>query len=231
VELIDGHPVMEQQIRFRLRTIVDERYADQIRDGETMVWIVRALCKPPQYYPLGKEADERYKLAVQDVESAAPLDGEARISALAYLDGGGDQLVLPFHGEDELTELRAHLSAIGELRDGERLIDTFRRLAPGTIVIEEPPHADVPPERPGEHVNRTGAERYLDERLDDEEYAGAYARAGAVLRGAELPEPPQPHLLPASAAPDHDDVEVVGSIYRGGRSALTDLLDTKFGEP
>lgn len=214
MELIDGHPVVEHQIRFRLRTIIDERFADQIRDGETMVWVVRALCKPPQYYPLGKEADERYKLAVQDVEAAAPLADEARASAIEYLDGASDQLVLPFHGEDELTELRDHLAAIGELRDEERLIDTFRRLTPGTIVIEEPPQAEVPPERPGQLV--------------DDEYTAAVARATAVLRD---PEPPQPHLLPPVALPDGGDVEVVGSIYRGGRSDLSELLQTKFGEP
>lgn len=226
MELIDGHPVMEHQIRFRLRTIIDERYADQIRDGETMAWVVRALCKPPQYYPLGKEADERYKLAVQDVQAAAPLAGEARASALAYLDGASDQLVLPFNGEDdELAELRDHLSGIGELRDDERLVDTFRRLTPGTIVIEEPPRAEVPPERPSER-EPTGAERYLEGRLDDEEYAAAYERATAVLRDAE---PPQPHLLPRVSV-DGGDVEVIGSIYRGGRSSLSDLLDANFGE-
>jgi hypothetical protein len=216
---------MEHQIRFRLRTTIDERYADQVRDGEVMAWIVRALCKPPQYYPLGKEADERYKLAVQDVAAAAPLVGEARASALEYLDGAGDQLVLPFHGEDELTELRDHLSAIGELHEGERLVDVFRRLTPGTIVVEEPPRPECPPTQPSEP---TAAERYLEGRLDDDEYAAAYERATAVLRD---PEPPQPHVLPPSTLPDGEDVEVVGSIYRRGRSDLTDLLHSKFGEP
>lgn len=197
VELIDGHPVVEQQIRFRLRTIVDERYSSQIRDGETMVWVVRALCKPPQYYPLAKEADERYRLAVQDVEAAAPLAGEARASALAYIDGAGDQLVLPFNGEDELEELRSHLSDIGELHEGERLVDAFRRLTPGSVVIEEPPRAEVPPER-------------VEPRSDA--------------------EPPAPYVPPAIALPDSGDVEVVGSIYRRGRSELSDLIDSKFGE-
>jgi len=211
VELIDGHPVMEHQIRFRLRATVDEHYAGEIRDGETMVWLVQALCKPPQYYPLGKDADERYKLAVQDVQAAAPLVGEGRASALAYLDGAGDQLVLPFHGEDEATELRAYLATIGELNDDERLIDAFHRLTtPSTVVVEQEPAADaVPPE--------VAAER-----------AAVMERAMAVLRD---PEPPQPHSLPAPAAPDRSDVEVVGSIYRGRRSELSDLLNTKFGEP
>lgn len=222
MELIDGHPVVEHQIRFRLRTIIDERFADQVRDGETMVWVVRALCKPPQYYPLGKEADERYKLAVQDVEAAAPLAGEARTSAIEYLDGASDQLVLPFHGEDEATELRGHLADIGELRDGERLVDAVRRLtsAPNAVIVEE--LGNHTPQQPNEGEGKPPGQ------LEDDEYAAAVARATAVLRDAE---PPQPHVLPPAALPDGEDVEVVGSIYRRGRSDLSELLQNKFGEP
>jgi hypothetical protein len=215
MELIDGHPVVEHQIRFRLRTIIDERYAEQIRDGEAMVWLVRALCKPPQYYPLGKEADERYKLAVQDVQTAAPLTGESRVGALAYLDGAGDQLVLPFDGDDdEVAELRTLLSDIGELREGERLADAFRRVTQTSKGVA----SELPPSEPA------------DEEIDDTQYRAELDRALAVLQEDEEPVPASSAPL-ATVLPDGGDVEVVGSIYRGRRSDLNDLLLSKFGEP
>jgi hypothetical protein len=225
MELIDGHPVVEHQVRFRLRTTVDERYAEQIRDGETMVWIVRALCKPPQYYPLGKEADERYKLAVQDVEAAAPLSGEAVAGALAYLDGAGDQLVLPFGNDDddEVTELRSLLSDIGELREGERLADTFRRVAQASIQVpfikltaESPPEKGVAPAQP-------------PPEMTDEEYRAGLDRVREILNDDPEPAAASPRT---TVLPDGGDVEVVGSIYRGRRSSdLSDLLMSQFGEP
>lgn len=219
MELIDGHPVVEHQIRFRLRTVVDERFADQMRDGETMAWIVKARCTPPQYYPLGKEGDERYKLAVQDVQGAAPLLGEMRDKALVYVDEGHEQLMLPFYGEDQVAELRSHLDDIGELREGERLIDTFRRLT-GTPAAPPPPEVHEP----------TGTEDHLDERLTDPEYATAVERATAVLREPDELASVSPGVGHSIVLPDEADVEVVGSIYRGGRSDLSRLLEDQFGE-
>jgi hypothetical protein len=214
VEFIDGHPVTDCRVRFRLRAIVEAEHADAVRDGDVIIWVVRARCLPPQYFEVTKDSDERYKLAIQDVEDAVPLTGESRAAAIAFLDGGRDQLTLPFDAPDEpiesseVAELRLLLDDLGGIGDGETLADAVARL---THLDERAP---------------TGAERHLDSRLSDDEYAAAYARATAVLHTDDDPaggaRPTEP--------PVDGDVEVIGSIYRGGRSELAALLNEKFGD-
>lgn len=212
MEFIDGHPVVDCRVRFRLRTTVDDEHVGAVRDGDTIIWVVRALCLPPQYYPLSKDAEERYKLAIQDVDVAVPLTGESRQAAIAFLDGSRDQLTLPFDQESiapsesgELAELRLLLDELGGVYDDETLADAVRRLT-------APPQDTEPADA---------------EDIADENYVAALALATAVLHEPE--DEPEAAQHPINA-PEHD-VEIVGSIYRGGRSKLVDLLDEKFGDP
>jgi hypothetical protein len=193
VEFIDGHPVCAHQVRFRLRATVDEADAPLIRDGAIMVWLVRTHCQPPAYLPLSRDADERCKLAVQDVEAVVPLTGALRSDALDYIAGGGNQSTLPFESArddtGELGELRHLLAEVGELRDGERVVDAVQRLFFVPVTDTEPQRPE--PQRPAE------------------------------------PSPPAERAAVVSI-PSPTDVEVVGSIYRGRRSDLSDLLAKEF---
>lgn len=207
MEFIDGHAVIAHQVRFRLRTDISERYVDAVRDGDTIVWLVRSRCLPPQYFPTAKDSDDRYKLAVQDVENAVPLTGAQREAALSYLDHGSDQLLLPFdppQPNDEIAELHAWLADIGDLREGESVLQTFQRLFAARPETKEAPEQNV---------------------LPDSDYLAAVERATAVLREGEP-------AAPVAVEPDPfptNDVEVVGSIYRDGRrSNLSDDLTRQF---
>lgn len=91
MEFIDDHPVVSHRIRFKNRIDIDEDQARHVKDDRTIVWLVRARCLPPQYHPITADSDERYRINVQAVTEALPLDGEALAQAVAYLDHGGTQ--------------------------------------------------------------------------------------------------------------------------------------------
>lgn len=155
MEHIDGHPVVSHRVRFQKRTEITERQADMVKDGDTVVWLVKATCLPPQYHAIGKEAEDRYRFNIQDVTDAMPLSGDLREQAIAYMDHGLDQSYfsvlhgleprLPFESGfgvsaqaivDELLEL---LDEIGELHEGEALSGAVRRLLERRIIINNSP--------------------------------------------------------------------------------------------
>lgn len=231
MEFIDGHPVTETKVRFRQRAVVPHHEADRVKDSEVILWLVKARCLPPQYYPVAKDADDRYKLAIQEVEAVAPLDGPARESAIAYLDHGPDQTyiaehppALPFDAAlaasdrptgnevDEVEELRELLAGIGQQRPGERLAATVRRLLWDEV----------------QRIITTDAAP-LELQPATEEHLAAMRRATAVLN-----EDPPPSRKPERQRPDiplvtDGDTEIVGRVYR--RSNLHDMLDNAFGDP
>lgn len=136
MENIDGRPVVSHRVRFRDRAVVPERYRDLVRDGERIVWLVRATCKPPSYHVID-DAD-RYRLNIQVVEDAIPLDGTDRETAIALLDHDGTAQGLfvdvpAYRGEEKsaqetLDELRTWLDGLGASRDDETLLATIQRL-------------------------------------------------------------------------------------------------------
>jgi hypothetical protein len=75
MEFIDDHPVVAHRVRFRGRADITDDQANLVRDNNTMVWLVRARCLPPQYHPISADGDERYRFNIQDIEGAIPLDG------------------------------------------------------------------------------------------------------------------------------------------------------------
>lgn len=208
MEFIDNHPVIDCRVRFRLRTTVDDEHTSAVRDGETIIWIVRARCLPPQYFEVTRDSDERYKLCIQDVEDAVPLSSESRQAAVAFLDGGRDQLMLPF-GEivttpledsegNEVSDLRLLLDDFGGIHDGETLADAVYRLINNAMSAAQTA-------APQNH--------------------SLVHQLSAVPRAAGDPEPIGPTEPPVDG-----DIEVVGSIYPRGHSPLAALLEEKFGE-
>lgn len=96
MEFIDDHPVVSHQVRFKNRTDITAEQAQLVKDDLVVVWLVRARCQPPSYHPVGRDTAERYRFNVQAVEGAAPLDGDMRTQALAYLEHGPDQAYVEF---------------------------------------------------------------------------------------------------------------------------------------
>lgn len=250
MEFIDGHPVTETRVRFRQRATVAENQTSVVRDGDLLVWLVKARCRPPQYYPTGRDEEERYKLAIQDVEEVAPLDGALRESAIVYLDHGHDQgyiatedqlpldlafgapRVSPngFVDPAEVMELRELLG--GLTKAGERLAETVRRLLYNEVervIRDEPrPPAPVSPALPPEDFPGPGEPTMDLLEHDDAEYDNAVQRARAALNDEPAPKPAR--ALHEPLIPIDGDVEVVGRVYRG-RSSLQDILDREFGGP
>jgi hypothetical protein len=186
MEFIDEKPVVAHAVRFRNRITITETDARLVRDGNVVVWLIRAHCGPPSYGPVaGDDDDDRCRLNVQVVEGALPLDGVEREAALAYLDLGFD---VPRHDDPslfdandfgpgasaELHRLRTLLSDFGELRHGEGPVEAVQRLL--TVPVAPPAPAS--------------------------------------------PTPPLP-------LPDHDGIEVVGSVPRSAETQR--YLDEAFG--
>jgi hypothetical protein len=94
MEFIDDHPVVSHRVRFQGRGEIDAHEAELARDGDTVVWLVKATCAPPSYHPTGKDAEDRYRFNIQQVIDVKPLDGELRDQAIAYLDHGSEQAFL-----------------------------------------------------------------------------------------------------------------------------------------
>lgn len=86
MEHIDGHPVVAHRVRFTNRADITEDDALQVRDGETVIWVVQARCQPPSYHQAGKNSHDRYRYNAQTVERAAVLTGLPREAAIAFLD-------------------------------------------------------------------------------------------------------------------------------------------------
>jgi hypothetical protein len=142
MEFIDSHPVTSHRIRFQGRTEISELDAAHVKDGNTMAWLVRAKCQPPQYYPTVRDSEDRYRFNIQSVEMAMPLVGEARDAALIRLNRGQPELwqeatpeieaalPVPVDAEEhlEVVALRDYLAELGELHEGERLVNAVRRL-------------------------------------------------------------------------------------------------------
>lgn len=112
MEFIDGNPVVAHRARFQNQFPVHDEDEAAVRDGETVVWIVRARCLPPQYFPASKDGLDRYRLSIQKVEEAVPLGPDLRDQALAYLSGGLDQTYLSPRPEG--FELRLPFEGFGE---------------------------------------------------------------------------------------------------------------------
>lgn len=143
MECIDDHPVVNHRIRFRGRADITEDQAPLVRDGHTVIWLVRTRCRPPQYHPVTADSDDRYRFNIQDVEAVVPLDGETRNQALAFLDHHGIaqgylSLEVPRHPEmplepdldldRDLSDALAFLEARNARRAGETLLDVLTRL-------------------------------------------------------------------------------------------------------
>lgn len=199
MEFIDEHPVVAHRVRFRNRVDVSEAHADLVKDDMVVVWIMRTRCEPPQYHPVTKDAEERYRFNIQAVEAATPLAGALRDQALAYLETGADQGYLdlnvprfrqeeifdadeygPSAAQHQLNQLAEYLSGIGQFQEGETPLEMIRRLL-------GPDVSDVPPQRLDEHP---------------------------------MFSPPEPLGL--------GEVEIVGSIYGDRRPASRDLIEGAF---
>ena len=200
MEFIDEHPVVAHRVRFRNRVDVSEAHADLVKDDMVVVWIMRTRCEPPQYHPVTKDAEERYRFNIQAVEAATPLAGVLRDQALAYLETGADQGYLDFNvprfrqeeifdpnqygpgaAEHQLNQLAEYLHEIGELHEDDTPVEAVRRLVEGRT---QDPSAKMPDERP------------------------------------LFPPTPEPLGL--------GEVEVVGSIYGDRRPASRDLIEGAF---
>lgn len=172
MECIDDHPVVNHRIRFRGRADITEDQAPLVRDGQTVIWLVRARCRPPQYHPVTADSDDRYRFNIQDVEAVVPLDGETRNQALAYLDHHGtaqgylsfnvprhpdaldlEQIEADLGLDRDLDDALAYLEARNARQAGESLVDVLRRL------LEPPPAAEAEPAsaRLGEGVEVIGS--------------------------------------------------------------------------
>jgi hypothetical protein len=163
VEFIDEHPVVAHRVRFRNRVDVAEAHGDLVKDDMVVLWLVRTRCEPPQYHPVTKDAEERYRLNIQAVDDALPLAGQLRDQAVAYLEHGGLQGYLDFNvprfrqeeifdandygpgaADHQLAQLAEYLNDIGEFRDNETPLDAVRRLLDHNAPTEEPPVAFMP---------------------------------------------------------------------------------------
>lgn len=189
MEFIDGHAVTRYSVRFRNRSEITEAEADVVKDGNIICWLVRARCQPPAYTPVAKDEEDRLRLSVQDVQTAVPLTGNLRDSALTYLEHGADQLYVTETGEAafpfnewldkpaDIQRLVLFLQERGLLGD-EDPIDTVIGLL-----------ADLP--LPAERRATTAG---LDELPNTVDVPSAYLNDPTDMPGNE--------------------VEVVGSIYR-----------------
>jgi hypothetical protein len=200
VEFIDDHPVVAHRVRFRNRVEIGEDRAGLVKDDMIVVWLVRSRCEPPQYHPVTKDAEERYRFNIQAVEQAVPLDGAVRDQALVYLEHGIDQSYLDFGAprfrqeeifdpneygpgaaEYQIAQLARYLHDIGELREEETPVEAVRRLM---------------------------------ER-----------RAETPVQEESLPFAPEPRSVPLGPG----EVEVLGSIYGDRRPASQALIEEAFG--
>jgi hypothetical protein len=147
MEFIDDHPVVAHRVRFRNRVEINDSQADLVKDDMVVAWLVRARCEPPQYHPVTKDAEERYRFNIQAVDSAVPLAGVLRDQALAYLEHGDQQGYLDFNvprfsqeemfdadeygpgaAQHQLNQIAEYLAEIGEFHEGESALDAVRRL-------------------------------------------------------------------------------------------------------
>jgi hypothetical protein len=170
MECIDDHPVVSHRVRFRGRADITETQAPLVRDGHTVIWLVRARCCPPQYHPVTADSDDRYRFNIQDVEVVVPLDGDTRNQALAYLDHHGtaqgylsfdvprhpdalslEQIEADLSLDRDLDDALAFLEAHNARRAGESLLDVLRRL------LEPEPAAEPAPASSGEGVEVVGS--------------------------------------------------------------------------
>lgn len=200
MEFIDDHPVVAHRVRFTRRADIDESQAGHVRDGQSIVWLVRAECLPPSYHPISRGSDDRYRFNVQRVESAIPLQGESLDSAAAYLDHQDlDQGYLNFgrprypdnEPGSQLDELVAYLHELGAYREDDTPLSAVQRL--------------VEQRRP--------------------EPTGTLP----VLFPSSVPEPVM-EVYPEDplASDGHNEIEVVGSIYRNGASKTQSILEEAF---
>lgn len=159
MEFIDDHPVTSHRVRFQGRAEITEIDAGHVKDGNVMAWLVRTRCQPPQYHPLARDADDRYRFNIQAVETAMPLTGSARDAALIRLNRGQPQLwdiedqpdatlEDPDDLHREVAALRDYLAELGELHEGERLVNAVTRVVEqrsGTVMgvgrVEDPAFA------------------------------------------------------------------------------------------
>jgi hypothetical protein len=165
VEFIDDHPVVAHRVRFRNRVDVAEAHSDLVKDDMVVVWLMRTRCEPPQYHPVTKDAEERYRFNIQNVQGAVPLEGQLRDQALAYIEHGNAQgyldLEVPKHpealfdpseygpgaAENQIAEFTKYLDEIGELRDDETPVEALRRIVEGDQGAERhelPPQIELP---------------------------------------------------------------------------------------
>lgn len=146
MEFIDDHPVVAHRVRFRNRVDVAEAHGNLVKDDMVVMWLVRTRCEPPQYHPVTKDAEERYRFNIQAVEAAVPLAAQNRDEAIAYLEHGGLQGYLdlnvprfrqepliedesaPSIAERQLAQLADHLHQLGEFREDETPVDAVARL-------------------------------------------------------------------------------------------------------
>lgn len=152
MEFIDGKPVVNHLVRFRNRVDINDEAAKAVKDGEIVFWLLRARCLPPQYCEAG-DGDDRYRLNIQAVEAAAPIQGQLRDEANTYLLHGGDaqgyfSLDIPrfpdgdnlFAQKDrQLAEITEIVKGADTIREGENVVDAVRRLLqPQLSVLEAP---------------------------------------------------------------------------------------------
>lgn len=202
MEFIDDHPVVAHRVRFRNRVEIKEDHSGLVRDDKVVVWLVRARCEPPQYHPVTRDAEERYRFNIQAVEEALPLAGVVRQEAIAYLQHGGDQGILdlsvprfrqeaafdpdeygPGAAEYQIAQLARYLHEIGELHEDETPVEAVRRLVERRV---EPPV--------DESLFAPPVEVPFDLKLDGE-------------------------------------VEVIGSVYGDRRPASQAIIEEAFGRP
>lgn len=202
MEFIDDHPVVAHRVRFRNRVEIGEDRAGLVKDDMIVVWLLRSRCEPPQYHPVTKDAEDRYRFNIQAVEHAVPLDGAVRDQALAYLEHGPDQSYLdlgvprfrqeeifdpteygPGAAEYQIAQLARYLHEIGELHEDETPVEAVRRLM----------------------------ERRTTLPVNEE----------------ALPFTPDPVSVPLGPG----EVEVIGSIYGDRRPASQALIEEAFGRP
>lgn len=150
MEFIDDHPVVAHRVRFRNRVDVSEANSALVKDDMVVVWLMRTRCEPPQYHPVTRDAEERYRFNIQAVEDAVPLAGQLRDQGLAYIEHGGLQGYLDFNvprfrqeeifdandygpsaAEHQLAQLAEYLNEIGEFHEDETAVDAVRRVLEG----------------------------------------------------------------------------------------------------
>lgn len=205
MEFIDDHPVVSHQIGFKNRTEISDREAQLVKDDMVVVWLVRSRCLPPSYHPVGRDGDERYRFNVQKVVDAAPLDGEVRAQAIAYLEHGPHQGFVDFGNPrvqpPELLDVKEYAPDAAE----QQLAELARYLHELDFLNTEL--------TPVENVRR------LVEHLQTP-FDGEFQRDF---------EPVNRDLAAVPAGPG--EVQIVGSLYPNGRRpASVDILRQAFGD-